>query len=99
MWFHEMAQTLDYIHGKRVLVTDIASRNFLLDSNLSLKFCDFSEASLLSLDSDIQSVDNNSYTTQIDISLLNAVIYKIITGNKCEIDVYRDNSPTNSRAY
>lgn len=98
-WFHEMARTLAYIHDRCVLVADIASRNFLLDSDLSLKFCDFSEASLLSLDSDMQSVDDNGYTTQIDIGLIGTVIYKVVTGNKCEVDLYRDNSPTDGRAY
>ncbi|RHZ56940.1 hypothetical protein CDV55_103152 [Aspergillus turcosus] len=74
-WFNEMARTLSYIHDRRVLVADIASRNFLLDSDLSLKICDFSEASLLPLDSDMEAVDDNGYTTQIDIGLLGAVIH------------------------
>lgn len=67
--------------------------------NLSVKFCDFSEASLLSLDSDMKSVGDNGYTTRIDIGLLGAVMYEIITGDKCEIDLYKDNSPTDGRAY
>ncbi|KAJ5701823.1 hypothetical protein N7488_009371 [Penicillium malachiteum] len=98
-WFRTMASTLDYIHGRSVLVTDIASRNFLLDSNLSLKFCDFSEASLLPLDSDMGAVDENGYTTQIDIGLLGAVIYEVVTGDKYSIDLYKDNSPSDGRAY
>ena len=99
IWFREMARTLSYIHDRRVLVADIASRNFLLDSDLSLKFCDFSEASLLPLDSNMDVVDDNGYTTQIDIGLLGTVIYEVVTGNKCEIDLYKDNSPTDGRAY
>lgn len=39
-WFCEMARTLSYIHSRRVLVTDIASRNIPLDSDLSIRFCD-----------------------------------------------------------
>lgn len=98
-WFYEMARTLDYIHDRRVLVADIATRNILLDSDLSLKFCDFSEASLFPLDSDMLSVDDNGYTTQVDIGLLGTVMYEVATGNKCEIDLYRNNSPTDGRAY
>lgn len=98
-WFHEMARTLSYIHDKRVLVTDISSRNFLLDSDLSLKTCDFSEASLLPLDSNMETVDDNGFTTQIDIGLLGAVMYEVVTGNKCEIDLFKENSPTDGRAY
>lgn len=98
-WFHEMARTLGYIHDRRVLVADIASRNFLLDSHLSLKFCDFSEASLLPLESDMETVDDNGFTIQIDVGLLGAVMYEVITGNKCEIDLFKHNSPTDGRAY
>jgi serine/threonine protein kinase len=98
-WFREMARTLSYIHDRRVLVADIASRNFLLDSDLSLKICDFSEASLFPLDSNMDAVDDNGFTTQIDIGLLGAVIYEIVTGNKCEVDLFRDNSPTDGRAH
>lgn len=98
-WFHEMARTLCYIHDRRVLVADITSRNFLLDSDLSLKICDFSEASLLPLDSNTETMDDNGFTTQVDIGLLGAVMYEVVTGNKCEIDLFKDNSPTDGRAY
>ena len=98
-WFCEVTRTLGYIHDRRVLVTDIASRNFLLDSDLSLKFCDFSEASLLPLCSNMEVVDDNGYTTRIDIGLLGKVMYEVVTGNKCEIDLYKDNSSTDGRAY
>ncbi|OOQ87669.1 putative Serine/threonine-protein kinase HT1 [Penicillium brasilianum] len=98
-WFREMASTLSYIHDRRVLVADIASRNFLLDSALSLKICDFSEASLLPLDSDMDGVDDNGFTTRIDIGLLGAVMHEVVTGNKCEVDLFKDNSPTDGRAH
>ena len=39
-WFRQMAHTLANIHERRVLVTDIATRNFLLDADMSLKLCD-----------------------------------------------------------
>lgn len=98
-WFREMARTLCYIHDRCVLVADIATRNFLLDTDMSLKICDFSEASLLPLDSNMETVDENGFTTQIDIGLLGTVMYEIATGNKCEIDLFKDNSPTDGRAY
>ncbi|CAI7647969.1 unnamed protein product [Penicillium bialowiezense] len=74
-----MARTLEYIHDRRVLVADIASRNFLLDSDMTIKFCDFSEASLLPLDVDMDTLDDNGYTTRIDLGFLGAVIYEVIT--------------------
>lgn len=66
-WFCEIAHTLGYIHGRRVLVADIASRNFPLDADLCLKFCDFSEASILPLDADMDTVDDNGFTTRMNI--------------------------------
>lgn len=98
-WITEMARTLDYIHERCVLVADIASRNFLIDADLSLKICDFSEGSLLPLGSDMEHVDENGFSTQMDICLLGAVIYEIATGNKCAIDLFKNNSPTDGRAY
>jgi hypothetical protein len=98
-WFNQMARTISFIHERRVLVADIASRNFLLDSDLSLRICDFTEASLLPLDSDMEAVDENGYTTRIDIALLGTVMYEIITGTKCEVDLFMNNSPTDGRAY
>ncbi|OQE21409.1 hypothetical protein PENFLA_c014G03305 [Penicillium flavigenum] len=93
-----MARTLQYIHDQRVLVADIASQNFLLDSDMTIKFCDFSEASVLPLDVDIDTVDDNGYTTRIDIGFLGAVIYEVVTGEKCELDLFKDNLPTDGRA-
>ena len=98
-WFRDMARTLAYIHEKRVLVADIATRNFLVDSDLSLKLCDFSESTLLPFDVDIDTADDNGYSPRIDIGQLGAVMYEVVTGNKCEIDLFKDNSPTDGRAY
>ncbi|CAG8367993.1 unnamed protein product [Penicillium salamii] len=97
-WFRGMARTLEYIHDQHVLVADVASRNFLLDSDMTIKFCDFSEASLLPLDVDMETVDDNGYTTLIDLGFLGAVIYEVVTGEKCEIDLFKDNLPTDGRA-
>ncbi|KAL2852034.1 kinase-like domain-containing protein [Aspergillus pseudoustus] len=98
-WFITMARTLSFVHNKRVLVADIASRNFLLDSDLSVKLCDFSEASLLPIDSDMEAVDDNGYTIQVDIGFLGAVMYEVATGERCKIDLFKDNASGDGRAY
>lgn len=95
-WFREMASTLSYIHDRRVLVADIASRDFLLDSALSLKICDFSEASFLPSDSDMDGVDENGFITRIDIGLLGVVMHEVVTD---EVDLFKDKSPTDGRAH
>ena len=98
-WFRDMARTLAYIHEKRVLVADIATRNFLVDSDLSLKLCDFSESTILPFDVDIDTADDNGYSPRIDIGQLGAVMYEVVTGVKCEVDLFKDNLPTDGRAY
>ncbi|BDD61161.1 hypothetical protein MAP00_006232 [Monascus purpureus] len=98
-WFREMARTLCYIHDQRVLVADIAARNFLLDTDLSVKICDFTEASLLPLECNMETVDDNGYTTQIDVGLLGTVMYEVMTGTKCKVDLFEHNSPADGRAH
>lgn len=99
-WCIEIAQALNYIHDRCVLVADIASRNVLVGADLSVKLCDFSEASLLPLGTDMRTADDNGYTVKIDIGLLGAVMYEVATGSiECKVDLYRDNSPSDGRAY
>ncbi|PYH95664.1 serine/threonine protein kinase [Aspergillus ellipticus CBS 707.79] len=96
-WFRTMARTLAYIHDQRVLVSDIASRNFLLDSDLSIKFCDFTEAIKLPLDSDMATADYGGYCVQTDIGQLGAVLYEVVAGEKCEFDIFKYMSVDDSR--
>lgn len=44
-WFRQMARGVAQIHDRSVIVADIASCNFLLDANLFVTFCDFTESS------------------------------------------------------
>ncbi|PGH23729.1 hypothetical protein AJ80_02157 [Polytolypa hystricis UAMH7299] len=98
-WFRQMARALGQIHDRHVLVADIASRNFLLDSNLSIKFCDFTEASVLPFDAAIETVDGNGFSIQTDIGELGAVMYEVITGGqRCQFDLFKDNPPDDGRA-
>ncbi|KAL4934871.1 hypothetical protein BDV06DRAFT_146411 [Aspergillus oleicola] len=48
-WFRQMAFALSCIHDRSVIVADIACRNILLDSDLSIKFCDFTESTIMPL--------------------------------------------------
>ncbi|RLL96763.1 hypothetical protein CFD26_100860 [Aspergillus turcosus] len=97
-WFRQMARTLEQIHDKRVLVADIATRNFLLDSDLSVKLCDFTEASVLPLDTVMEAADDDGFSIQTDIGQLGAVMYEVVTGSKCDFDLFKDNAPDDGRA-
>jgi hypothetical protein len=49
----------------------------------------------------MDTVDETGYTKQIELPLLNPileeVVYEIVTSNKCEIDLYKDNALTDDR--
>lgn len=97
-WSQQMARSLDQIHDKCVLVADIATRNFLLDSELSIKVCDFSEASILALGTAMETVDDGGFSIQTDIGQLGAVIYEVVTGERCGFDLFKYNAPDDGRA-
>ncbi|KAI9934534.1 hypothetical protein ASPWEDRAFT_71310 [Aspergillus wentii DTO 134E9] len=97
-WFRQMAQTLGRIHDRRVIVADIATRNILLDSDFSIKLCDFSEASILPLETVMEEADDNGYSIQTDIGQLGTVIYEATTGSSCAFDLFKDNAPDDGRA-
>jgi serine/threonine protein kinase len=89
-WFREMAHTLVHIHDRRVIVADIASRNFLLAADLSIKFSDFGESTLLPLHTNIETVDDSGYSIYTDIGQLGSVMFEVLTGTSCKFDLYKD---------
>lgn len=97
-WFRQMARGLACIHDRSVIVADIASRNFLLDSDLSVKFCDFTESSVMPLHTNMETADDNGYSIQTDMGQLGAVIYEVVTGERCRFDVFKDQPPEATRA-
>lgn len=96
-WFRLMARTLAYIHEQRIIVADIASRNFLLDTDLSIKFCDFTESAKLPLDTCMDTADDAGYSVQTDIGQLGAVMYEVVVGEKCDFDIFKNVPPELSR--
>lgn len=42
----------------------------------------------------METVDDRGYTTRIDIGLIGTIMYEVVTGDKCEVDLYKDNAPT-----
>jgi serine/threonine protein kinase len=89
-WFQEMARTLIHIHDRRVIVADVATRNFLLAADLSVKFSDFTESSILPLCTHMQNADDAGYSIYTDIGQLGAVMYEVITGKPCDFDLFKN---------
>ncbi|RDW70559.1 uncharacterized protein DSM5745_08070 [Aspergillus mulundensis] len=89
-WFRTMAHALSQIHDRRVIVGDIATRNFLLDAEFTVWMCDFTESVLLPLDTDMQRAEWAGYSIHTDIGQLGAVLYEVVTGEKCDFAIFAD---------
>lgn len=66
-------------HKQRVLVFDIALRNFLLTEDFDLRMIDFANSALLELDADVSKADVDGGTAKVDIFHLSNVIHSILT--------------------
>ncbi|KIW62807.1 hypothetical protein PV04_10938 [Phialophora macrospora] len=93
LWLRQLAHALDFIHSRWVIVADISARNVLVAKDMSVKFSDFTEASLLPLDSDMEMVDDNGYSMQTDIGQFGALMYEVSTGIWCNFDLFKDQPP------
>ena len=92
-WFRSMAHSLSQIHDRRrIIVADIATRNFLLDADFQVKICDFTESMLMSLDTRMETADWAGYSIHTDIGQLGAVMYEVVVGEKCEFDIFKGHS-------
>lgn len=89
-WFPSMAHSLSRIHDRRIIVADIASRNFLLDADFKVKICDCTESILMPLDTHMETADSAGYSIHTDIGQLGAVMYEVEVGEKCEFDIFKD---------
>lgn len=70
------------MHGWRVLVADIAARNFLLDENLSLQMCDFTEAVIVSNENMATFVPEDFISVKSDIARFGSMMYEVISGRR-----------------
>ncbi|KAL2819477.1 kinase-like domain-containing protein [Aspergillus granulosus] len=89
-WFRSMAHSISQIHDRRIIVADIATRNFLLDADFKVKICDFTESLKMPLDTCMATVDWAGYSIHTDIGQLGAVMYEVVVGEKCEFDIFKD---------
>ena len=74
-----MANALVHIDNHRVLVAEIATRNFLLFADLVVKLPDRNQSTILPLDADVETADDSRYS-----------IYTVATGQACKLDLFKD---------
>ncbi|OJJ68701.1 hypothetical protein ASPBRDRAFT_310138 [Aspergillus brasiliensis CBS 101740] len=58
----------------------------------------FGEASLLPIDTDMETAGDGGYSIQTDIGQLGTVIYEVIARQICGFDLFREGVPLDSRA-
>jgi tRNA A-37 threonylcarbamoyl transferase component Bud32 len=87
-WLQEAAHIIRRVHERRVLVADIATRNFLLDDNLSLQMCDFTESVIVSNDEDMANfVSEDCLSVKFDIARFGSMMYEVTSGSRYEFYV------------
>nr|POF12852.1 putative camp-dependent protein kinase catalytic subunit [Quercus suber] len=85
-WMSEIVDVVASCHAKRVLIFDIALRNFLLAKDWSIKIIDFANSVLFSEDIDMSTADDGGCTANLDMLHLGNVIYSIATWHKFSVD-------------
>ena len=89
-WLSKMARTTAYIHEHRIIIADICLDNLLLDDDLSIKFIDFGESTIMPLDWNLDRPGDLGYLLLNDIGQFGAAMFEIVTGQKCRFDLMQD---------
>ncbi|KIV96336.1 hypothetical protein PV10_00217 [Exophiala mesophila] len=89
-WLTQLAHTMAYIHSRRVIVADFRLDNVVVDHEMRIKLLDFSESTLMPLDWDLEGCDDAGFSIYSDIGQFGAVMFEIITGQRCSFDIYQE---------
>lgn len=88
-WLQNAAEIISRVHKQRVIIADIAARNFLVNTDLSLQLCDFSESLVVPegrvLDEFVSEEDFLSIKS--DIARFGSMVYEIVSGSRYEFYV------------
>ncbi|MCJ1339138.1 hypothetical protein MMC09_004427 [Bachmanniomyces sp. S44760] len=86
-WILKIAETICYVHSKCVIVGDIASRNVLLDREKSAHLCDFSDAGIMPLGSNMSQVQHYGLSAKTDVFQFGSLMYEILTRKTFHYDL------------
>ena len=67
-WILKLAETVSYVHSRSVVIGDLTSRNVLLDKEMSVQLCDFSDAGVMPPCIDMSKVQHYGLSVKTDKS-------------------------------
>ena len=85
-WILSIIETVAYLHESRVLVDDLALRNFVIAKDFSLRMVDLGQCAILPLDSDVTMANVDGLTAKIDIFHLGCLIFSLAAWQPYEYD-------------
>lgn len=89
-WLFQVARAMAFAHSRRVIICDVRLDNIVFDDNMKTKLIDFSESTLMPLDWDLDGCDDAGFSIVTDIGQFGAVMFEMITGQRCTFDIYQD---------
>ncbi|GAB7337721.1 hypothetical protein MBLNU457_g3002t1 [Dothideomycetes sp. NU457] len=85
-WMIETTEIIHNCHEARVLLFDIAMRNFVVSDDTTLRAIDFEQADLLAYGTDMSKAQSNGLTVNIDLLHLGCVLYSLASATKFQVD-------------
>ncbi|KAJ5827853.1 hypothetical protein N7447_004616 [Penicillium robsamsonii] len=98
-WFRQLTIGLHNLHQRRIIHSDILSRNILLDGSLNVVIADLGASTIMPIDTVMaDAVDDYNCSIWTDLCQLGLVFYEIATGIQTGISLYNSSDSSNSVA-